>query len=132
MLFMTAPFVVVALRGAGGNQGRWAALNSRKRHARYRPPERHVWLNPASSGWHVLRVVNAGRASLGPMTGRVEEILEVAALLDEMTEKLAVLLECSGADQLHGPETLREITRRELDVAMVDVACLTFGSPMHE
>ena len=66
------------------------------------------------------------------MTGRIEEILEVAALLDEMTEKLAALLERSGADRLHDPETLREITRRELDVAMVDVACLSFGSPMHE
>ena len=66
------------------------------------------------------------------MTGRIEEILEVAALLDEMTEKLAALLERSGADQLHDPETLREIVRLELDVAMVDVACLTFGSPMHD
>ena len=66
------------------------------------------------------------------MTGRIEEILEVAALLDEMTEKLAALLERSGADRLHDPETLREITRCELDVAIVDVACLTFGSPMHE
>jgi hypothetical protein len=64
------------------------------------------------------------------MTGRIEEILEVAALLDEMTERLAELLERSGADQLHDPETLREMTRRELDVAMVDIACLAFGSPM--
>jgi hypothetical protein len=66
------------------------------------------------------------------MTGRIEEILEVAALLDEMTERLAELLERSGADQLHDPETLREMTRRELDVAMVDIACLAFGSPMHD
>jgi hypothetical protein len=64
------------------------------------------------------------------MTGRIEEILEVAALLDEMTERLAELLERSGADQLHDPQTLREMTRRELDVAMVDIACLAFGSPM--
>jgi hypothetical protein len=64
------------------------------------------------------------------MTGRIEEILEVAALLDEMTERLAELLERSGADQLHDPETLREMTRRELDVAMVDIGCLAFGSPM--
>jgi hypothetical protein len=64
------------------------------------------------------------------MTGRIEEILEVAALLDEMTERLAEVLERSGADQLHDPETLREMTRRELDVAMVDIACLTFGTPM--
>jgi hypothetical protein len=66
------------------------------------------------------------------MTGRIEEILEVAALLDEMTERLAELLERSGADQLHDPETLREMTRRELDVAMVDIACVAFGSPMPE
>jgi hypothetical protein len=66
------------------------------------------------------------------MTGRIEEILEVAALLDEMTERLAGLLERSGADQLHDPGTLREMTRRELDVAMVDIACLAFGSPMHD
>jgi hypothetical protein len=66
------------------------------------------------------------------MTGRIEEILEVAALLDEVTERLAELLEPSGADQLHDPETLREMTRRELDVAMVDIACLAFGSPMHD
>jgi hypothetical protein len=66
------------------------------------------------------------------MTGRIEEILEVAALLDGMTERLAELLERSGADQLHDPETLREMTRRELDVAMVDIACLAFGSPMHD
>jgi hypothetical protein len=66
------------------------------------------------------------------MTGRIEEILEVAALLDEMTERLAALLERSGAGQLHDPETLRQMTRRELDVATVDVACLTFGTPMHD
>jgi hypothetical protein len=65
------------------------------------------------------------------MTGRVEEILEVAALLDEMTEKLAALLERSGADRLHDPQTLRELTRYELDMAMVDIARLTFGSPTH-
>lgn len=63
------------------------------------------------------------------MTGRVEEILEVAALRDEMTEKLAALLERSGADRLHDPQTLRELTRLELDVAMVDIARLIFGGP---
>jgi hypothetical protein len=66
------------------------------------------------------------------MTGRVEEILEVAELLDEMTEKLAALLERSGADWLHDPQTLREMTKYELDIAMVDIARLTFGSPMRE
>lgn len=63
------------------------------------------------------------------MTGRVEEILGVAALRDEMTEKLAALLERSGADWLHDPQTLRELTRLELDVAMVDIARLIFGGP---
>jgi hypothetical protein len=62
------------------------------------------------------------------MTGRVEEILEVDALLDEMTEKLAALLERSGADRLHDPQTLREMTRCELDIAMVDIAQLTFSA----
>jgi hypothetical protein len=65
------------------------------------------------------------------MTGRVEEILEVAALLDEMTERLAALLERSGADRMHDPQTLREMTRCELDIAMVNIARLAFGSPMH-
>jgi hypothetical protein len=62
------------------------------------------------------------------MTGRVEEILEVAALLDEMTEKVVALLERSGADQLHDAQTLREMTRCELDIAMVDIAELTFSA----
>ena len=59
---------------------------------------------------------------------RFEEILEVAEILDEATDKLATILERSGADQLHPPETLREMVRYELDLAVVDVASLTFGT----
>jgi hypothetical protein len=62
------------------------------------------------------------------MTGRVEEILEVAALLDEMTEKVASLLERSGAERLHDPQTIREMTRCELDIAIVEIARLTFSA----
>jgi hypothetical protein len=62
------------------------------------------------------------------MTGRVEEILEVAALLDEMTEKVASLLERSGAGRLHDPQTIREMTRCELDIAIVEIARLTFSA----
>ena len=37
---------------------------------------------------------------------RVEEILEIAEILDETADKLASVLERSGADKLHPPETL--------------------------
>jgi hypothetical protein len=63
---------------------------------------------------------------------RFEEILEVAEILDEATDKLATVLERSGADQLHPPETLREMARYELDLAAVDVASLTFGTKIRE
>ena len=59
---------------------------------------------------------------------RLEEILEVAEILDEAADKLATVLERSGADQLHPPETLREMARYELELAAVDVASLTFGT----
>lgn len=59
---------------------------------------------------------------------RPEEILEVAEILDEAADKLATVLERSGADQLHPPEALREIARYELELAAVDVAALTFGT----
>ncbi|HEX3294158.1 MAG TPA: hypothetical protein VHR38_10525 [Solirubrobacterales bacterium] len=59
---------------------------------------------------------------------RAEEILEVAEVLDEAADKLATVLERSGADQLHPPETLREMARYELELAAVDVAALTFGT----
>jgi hypothetical protein len=59
---------------------------------------------------------------------RLEEILEVAEILDEAADKLATVLERSGADKLHSPETLREMARYELELATVDVAVLTFGT----
>jgi hypothetical protein len=59
---------------------------------------------------------------------RAEEILEVAEILDETADKLATVLERSGADKLHSPETLREMARYELELAAVDVASLTFGT----
>ena len=59
---------------------------------------------------------------------RPEEILEVAEILDEAANKLARVLERSGADQLHPPEMLRELARYELELAAVDVAALTFGT----
>jgi hypothetical protein len=62
------------------------------------------------------------------MMRRAEEILEVAEILDEAANKLATVLERSGADKLHPPETLREMARYELELAAVDVASLTFGT----
>jgi uncharacterized protein Yka (UPF0111/DUF47 family) len=59
---------------------------------------------------------------------RAEEILEIAEILDDAADKLATVLERSGAGQLHPPETLREMARYELDLAAVDVASLTFGT----
>jgi hypothetical protein len=60
---------------------------------------------------------------------RAEEILEIAEILDQAADRLAKVLERSGADELHPAETLREIARYELEHAAVDVACLTFGTP---
>jgi hypothetical protein len=59
---------------------------------------------------------------------RAEEILEIAEILDEAAERLARVLERSGADRLHPPEVLREMARYELELAAVDVAILTFGT----
>ena len=59
---------------------------------------------------------------------RAEEILEIAEILDGAADRLATVLERSGADKLHAPDTLREIARYELELAVVDVACLTFGT----
>ena len=59
---------------------------------------------------------------------RAEEILEVAEILDEAANKLATVLERSGADKLHPPVALREMARYELELAAVDVASLTFGT----
>jgi hypothetical protein len=59
---------------------------------------------------------------------RPEEILEIAEILDDAADRLARVLERSGADQLHPPEVLREIARYELELAAVDVAGFTFGT----
>jgi hypothetical protein len=59
---------------------------------------------------------------------RPEEILEVAEILDDAADRLAMVLERSGADKLHPPDVLREMVRYELDLAAVDVAALTFGT----
>jgi hypothetical protein len=59
---------------------------------------------------------------------RAEEILEIAEILDQAADRLAVVLERSGADMLHPPDVLREIARCELELAAVDVAALTFGT----
>jgi hypothetical protein len=59
---------------------------------------------------------------------RPEEILEIAEILDDAADRLATVLERSGADELHPPALLREMVRYELDLAAVDVAALTFGT----
>jgi hypothetical protein len=59
---------------------------------------------------------------------RAEEILEIAEILDEAADRLAIVLERSGADKLHPPEVLREIARYELELAAVDIAAWTFGT----
>lgn len=59
---------------------------------------------------------------------RAEEILEVAEILDEAADKIATVLERYGADELHPPETLREMAHYKLELAAVDVAGLTFGA----
>lgn len=61
--------------------------------------------------------------------GRVEEILEIAAIVSEAAERLVTVLELSGADELHDPDTLRDMARRELELAAADVARLAFGNP---
>jgi hypothetical protein len=60
---------------------------------------------------------------------RAEEILEI---VDEATEKLVGVLERSGAGRLHPPDVLRDMAHAELDLAAVDIACLTFGSRPRE
>ena len=59
---------------------------------------------------------------------RAEEILEIAEILDDAADRLATVLEQSGADKLHPPDVLREMARYELELAAVDVAALTFGT----
>jgi hypothetical protein len=59
---------------------------------------------------------------------RAEEILEIAEILGEAADRLAIVLERSGADKLHPPEVLREIAHYELELAAVDIAAWTFHS----
>ena len=59
---------------------------------------------------------------------RAEEILEIAEIVDDAADRLATVLERSGAGDLP-PQTLRELVRYELDLAALDIACLTFGTP---
>jgi hypothetical protein len=63
---------------------------------------------------------------------RAEEILEIAEILDEAADRLAMVFERSGADELHPPEVLREMVRFELDLATVDLAALTFGTEIRD
>ena len=63
---------------------------------------------------------------------RAEEILEIAEIVDEAAEKLATVFERSGAGELHPPQVLREMAHYELNLAALDIACLTFGSPHRE
>ena len=60
---------------------------------------------------------------------RAEEILEIAEIVDDAAEKLVTVLERSGAGDLHPPQVLHEMVRCELDLAALDIVCLTFGSP---
>ena len=63
---------------------------------------------------------------------RAEEILEIDAILGEAADRLASVLERSGADELHPPQVLREIARYELELAAADVAAWTFGMKIRE
>ena len=59
---------------------------------------------------------------------RAEEILEIEELLEEAADRLATVLERSGANELHPPQVLREIAHFELELAAADVAAWTFGT----
>jgi hypothetical protein len=63
---------------------------------------------------------------------RPEEILEIAEIVDDATEKLVAVLERSGAARLHPPQMLRDMAHAELELAAIDIACLTFGTRPRE
>jgi hypothetical protein len=51
---------------------------------------------------------------------RVEEILEVARIVNEAANRLVAVLERSGADKLRAPQMLREIARFQPDIAAIE------------
>ena len=59
---------------------------------------------------------------------RIEEILEIAEILDEAADRLATVLMRSGADRLLPPDSVREMTRHELELAVADVTAFVFGT----
>jgi hypothetical protein len=59
---------------------------------------------------------------------RAEEILEIDEIVREAADRLATVLERSGADELHSPDVLREIAHSELEAAAADVAAWTFDT----
>jgi hypothetical protein len=59
---------------------------------------------------------------------RAEEILEIDEILGEAADRLASVLERSGAGELHPPQVLREIAHYELELAAADVTAWTFGT----
>jgi hypothetical protein len=72
--------------------------------------------------------VTATRQILGELMRRPEEILEIAEIIEVAADRLATVLERSGADELHPPQVLREIAHFELELAAADVAAWTFGT----
>ena len=64
--------------------------------------------------------------------GRVEEILEIAAIVSDAADRLVTVLELSGAEDLHDRDTLRDMAGRELELAATDVAHLAFGNPAED
>jgi hypothetical protein len=63
---------------------------------------------------------------------RPEEILEIAEIVDDATEKLVAVLERSGAARPLPPQVLRDMAHAELELAAIDIACLTFGTRPRE
>jgi hypothetical protein len=59
---------------------------------------------------------------------RAEEILEIDEILGDAADRLASVLERSGAGELHPPQVLREIAHLELELAAADLAAWTFGT----
>jgi hypothetical protein len=60
---------------------------------------------------------------------RPEEILEIAEVVDEAAERIARVLELSGAGELQPHGAIRELARCELELAAADIAGLAFDRP---